>query len=66
MLVASAMYARMHGMRKAKYSRGGATNPSTAPSGVNGMIVSTAIPAAVSSVTGAEAWLWMKGSLGVP
>ena len=29
------------------------------------MSVSTAMPVMVSSVTGAEAWLWINGSFGV-
>jgi len=50
----------MHGMRYAKYDAGSATNPKIVPSGVNGIIVRTAIPVNVRSVTGADALLWMQ------
>lgn len=63
--MASAIYSRMQGIRKAKYSGGRATKPSRVPSGVKGMRVRAVMPASVTSVSGAEARLWIKGSLGV-
>ena len=61
--VTSAMYAATAAARKTKYRAGGALSPMTSPSGVNGMIVSTAIPAEVSAVTCRDARLFTKGEV---
>ena len=44
---------------------GKSVKPKAGPSGENGIAVKTAIPAMVRNMTGADAWLWMKGNFGV-
>ena len=55
----------MQGNKYAKKAPGSATKPNILPKPVNGIIVNTAMPVKVKSVSGADARLWMNGILGV-